>query len=201
MLSRDLARTDSPSGRSLPRAVCRCLGQSAAATAEEMVVFVARPDLYRKHAREVLHFEQGNIERNFPEEKHAKYQGRMRMYYGRLMPLLYARAAGLHGLWRKVATQVVGLFRPIVRQVGEGDMRTVIHKSLGMVVESFMLAMSEAGYDTCPLEGFDSLRVRRILGIPHGAQVSVIVSCGVRLPKGVRGERYRLPFEQIYHRL
>jgi nitroreductase len=34
-----------------------------------------------------------------------------------------------------------------------------------------MLAMSNEGYDTCPMEGFDSRRVKKILNLPFGAEV------------------------------
>ena len=68
-------------------------------------------------------------------------------------------------------------------------------------MQTFMLAMSEAGYDTCPLEGFDSARVKRVLDLPRAARVNMIVSCGIRDEARLLGERVRLPFEEQYHRL
>ena len=64
---------------------------------------------------------------------------------------IYSRCFGLWGLVRKGLAQTIGLFRPIIRQVSEGDMRVSVHKSCALAVQTFMLAMSEAGYDTCPL--------------------------------------------------
>ena len=64
-----------------------------------------------------------------------------------------------------------------------------------------MLAMSEAGYDTCPLEGFDSLLVKKALHLPHDCGINMVIPCGIRLPDGVRGERFRLPFEEQYHQI
>jgi nitroreductase len=58
---------------------------------------------------------------------------------------------------------VVGLFRPIVYQVSEGDMNVVVHKSCALAAQTFMLAMANEKYDTCPMEGFDSKKVKRIL--------------------------------------
>ena len=49
-----------------------CLGQSAASTASEIVVFVTRQDLYKKRAKFVLDFEEGNIRRNSPKERQEK---------------------------------------------------------------------------------------------------------------------------------
>ena len=64
-----------------------------------------------------------------------------------------------------------------------------------------MLAMSEIGYDTCPLEGFDSWRVKRALHLPFSAQISMIVSCGIRDEATELGERFRIPFEEQYFRI
>lgn len=46
-----------------------CLNQSAASTAQELVIFVTRQDLFRKRARMALEFERGNVERNLPKER------------------------------------------------------------------------------------------------------------------------------------
>lgn len=50
------------------------------------------------------------------------------------MPLTYKRCFGLLGLFRKILAQIIGLFRPMVRQVTEADERTVVHKSCALAV-------------------------------------------------------------------
>ena len=176
-----------------------CLGQQAATTAQQMVVFVTRQDLHRRRAQAVLEFERGNIARSSPPEKQAGRIKTSEVYYGKLMPFLYARCRGLLGAFRKVLAWSIGLFRPMTRDVSEADMRVVVHKSCGLAAQTFMLAMSEAGYDTCPMEGLDSRRVKRILQLPRGAEINMSVSCGVRDgDRGVWGERFRLPFDEVY---
>ena len=49
-----------------------CLGQLSATTAQQMVVFVTRQDKHRQHAKMILEFERGNIQRNSPPERQAK---------------------------------------------------------------------------------------------------------------------------------
>jgi hypothetical protein len=88
----------------------------------------------------------------------------------------------------------------MVRQVSEVEVNTVVHKSCALAVQTFMLAMSEKGYDTCPLEGFDSYLVKKALHLPCHCQINMVITCGIRLPEGVRGERFRLPFEEMYHK-
>ena len=61
-----------------------------------------------------------------------------------------------------------------------------------------MLAMSDINYDTCPMEGIDTLRIKKLLHLPYGAEINMVVSCGIRLPEGVYGERFRIPFEKVY---
>ena len=102
---------------------------------------------------------------------------------------------------RKLLAQLIGLSRPIVRQVSEGDIRVVVHKSCALAAQTFMLAMSEAGYDTCPLEGFDSLLVKKALGLPRKVEINMVITCGIRQPDGVWGDRYRQPFSETYHRV
>lgn len=175
-----------------------CLGQSTATTAQQMVVFVTRQSWWKQRSKANFNFEYANIRRNYPAEKHEKYTARFDAYYHKLMPILYARFFGFAGLLRKLLVQSIGLFRPIVRQVTEADLRVVVHKSCALAVENFMLAMSEMGYDTCPLEGFDSLRVKKALGLPYDCEINMVITCGVRLPKGIRGDRFRVPFDEIY---
>ena len=97
--------------------------------------------------------------------------------------------------------QSAGLFRPVTRQVTEADVRVSVHKSCALAAQTFMLAMSEQGYDTCPLEGFDSRLVKKALGLPYDCGINMVITCGVRVPEGVRGERYRLPFSEFYHQV
>ena len=83
----------------------------------------------------------------------------------------------------------------------KNDARVVVHKTCALAAQTFMLAMSNEGYDTCPMEGFDSRRVKNILNLPFGAEVNMIVSCGIRDEKGVWGDRMRVDFEEVYKRL
>ena len=176
-----------------------CLDQLTARSAQQMVVFVTRQDQYKQHAQAALAFERNNIKSYSPAEKQENRIKRQEMSYTKLIPFLYSRCFGLWGLVRKTLAQCVGLFRPMMRQVSEGDMRVSVHKSCALAAQTFMLAMSEANYDTCPLEGFDSLLVKKALNLPYNAEVSMVITCGIRATDGVWGTRYRRPFKETYH--
>lgn len=176
-----------------------CLDQLSARSAQQMVVFVTRQDQYKQHAQAALAFEKNNIKSYSPAEKQENRIRKQEMRYAKLIPFLYSRCFGLWGLVRKTLAQCVGLFRPMMRQVSEGDMRVSVHKSCALAVQTFILAMSEAGYDTCPLEGFDSLLVKKALNLPYNTEVSMVITCGIRASDGVWGTRYRRPFKETYH--
>jgi len=57
--------------------------------------------------------------------------------------------------------------------------------------------MAAIGYDTCPMEGTDTYRIKRLLKLPYGAQINMVISCGIRKPEGVYGERFRVHFEEV----
>ena len=176
-----------------------CLDQSATATAQQAVVFVTRRDLFRSRAKEVLEFEKGNITRNSPADRQQKRIKDREMYYAKIIPFIYGQFFGLQGLLRKAIVHAVHLFRPMVTAVSEADSRVVVHKSCALAAQTFMIAMANEGYDTCPLEGFDGIRVRKLLGLPRGAEINMVVSCGIRNgEKGIWGERYRVPFDEVY---
>jgi hypothetical protein len=51
------------------------------------------------------------------------------------------------------------------------------------------------------MEGFDSLREKKILNLPTSAKINMIIGCGAREESGVYGERFRVPFEEVYFKL
>ena len=55
-----------------------CLDQLTARTAQEMVVFVTRQDLYKEHAEAARRFEEGNQLRHAPKEKQEKRRQKVR---------------------------------------------------------------------------------------------------------------------------
>lgn len=179
-----------------------CLNQRAAETAKQIVVFVTRRDLHRKRAKAVLEFEKGNIARNSPPERQEKRLKDRQLYYGKLMPFIYSRFFFVLGWLRKILATSISLFRPMTTAVSESDMRVVVHKTCGLAAQTFMLAMAEQGYDTCPLEGFDSRRVKKLLNLPCSAEINMVIPCGIRKgTRGIWGERFRVPFEDVYKRI
>lgn len=175
-----------------------CFNQNAAKTAQQLVIFVTRKDLWKERAKANLKFIDKNFGANNPKEKQTSREKTARNYYGKIIPFAYADFLGILRFLKFIMVTVIGFFKPIYRQVRKSDMRIVAHKTCGLAAENFMISMAAEGYDTCPMEGSDTLRVKNLLGLPSGAEINMIVSCGIRDPKGVYGERFRIPFQEIY---
>jgi nitroreductase len=168
-----------------------CMGQKAATTARELVVVVTRRDLWKSRAKANYDYIASSYEGK-PDKKLKQALG----YYGKLIPKLYGKFPGW-SLIKKLISFSVGLKRPMVREVGETEVRISVHKSAALAAMTFMLAMKAEGYDTCPMEGFDSIRVKSLLNLPPASEISMIIGCGKGLPEGIYGERFRVSSEEL----
>ena len=170
-----------------------CLDQSAAQTAQQLVVFVTRQDLWRKRAA-------WNLERikesTAPEPD--KWRKKGTDYYGKLMPLLYMNDPfGLLTLGRRTLCFVMGLRKPFMRFGGKSDQRVTVHKSCALAAQTFMLSIASEGFESCPMEGFDQTRVKRALNLPSGAEINMIIAVGKGTERGIWGPRFRVPYEEV----
>jgi nitroreductase len=161
-----------------------CLGQPAAATAAELIVVVARRDTWRANAADVL-----------SQLKEVGAPRGVIKYYEKIVPLAYnGGPLGLLNLFKRIFFYARGLFAVTPREPkSKSDMRVWAHKSAALAAENFMLAIRAQGFDSCPMEGHDSSRVRALLGLPSAAEVCMVISVGKRSQGGVYGPRLRLP--------
>ncbi|HJL30178.1 MAG TPA: nitroreductase family protein, partial [Polyangiaceae bacterium LLY-WYZ-15_(1-7)] len=167
-----------------------CLSQPAAATAAELIVAVARIDTWKRNARDILR----HLERDvwtWPKSMHA--------YYSLITRIAYDNGPlGLLGPVKKALVSAVGLVRPIPRgPTSRAELVTWAVKTTALACENLMLAFRAAGYDSCPMEGMDEERVRRILGLGRDAIVTMVIGAGRRRRGGVYGPRIRLPRERF----
>lgn len=170
-----------------------CLGQNAAKTANELIVVVTRKDKWKAHAEFVLN----EAKKDFPE-KLRKRDILIVDYYTKVIPTLYfSDPVDLAGGLKKIASSLGGAFQPVPRQVTATDMRIVVHKSAALAAQTFMLSMTAEGYDTCPMEGFDSARVKKFLKLPAAAEINMVISVGKAAQDGIYGKRVRIPKEEV----
>lgn len=171
-----------------------CFSQNAARTAAELVVVVGRIDHIHKHARqmmEVVEAESAKTGRPVPKA--------VRGYYEKLVPFVYSTGPlSVLTPFKWLFYTVTGFFRVVPREpLGAADLRLWAAKSAALACENFMLACSAHGFDTCPMEGLDSKRVKKLLGLPRSSVVTMAISVGKRKPEGIYGPRLRFPDSQF----
>ena len=171
--------------------------QNAAKTAQQILVVVTRKDLWHKRVQSNIDFLK-NLYGDKPEAEYSKREKFAMNYYKKIIPSLYFDFFGILGMIKFLIFQVIGIFKPIYRQARESDMRIVAHKSAGLAAQNFMISMAAMNYDTCPMEGFDSLRIKKLLHLPASSEINMIIGCGIREEQGVYGERFRVPFDEVY---
>ena len=158
---------------------------------------VVRKDLWRKRAKANTAFVENAFE-GLTESRQQKRKKDLLTYYSNVIPFAYFDVLGIVGWLKYLLVSVIGMFRPMYREVRNSDMRIVAHKSAGLAAQTFMLSMAAIGYDTCPMEGSDTHRIKRLLNLPFGAEINMVIGCGIRKQGGIYGERFRIPFEGVY---
>lgn len=144
-----------------------CMNQGAARTAQELLVFSADVNLWKRNRAYLL------------ESLKDSPRKDMKDYYGKLMPILYGYRWLSPLKWLVLNT--IGLFKPMPREVATSrQIEEVCVKSTALACENFMLAIAAQGYDTCPMEGFDSARLKRLLKLSRSARVVMVISVGER---------------------
>lgn len=165
-----------------------CMSQNAAKTAPLLIAMVARTDTWKQNSLRTLDV--------WPEETVPKV---VKDYYGRLALFHYNQGPfGLLGLVKRVAGAVAGISRAVPRgPYSLSEMRVWAAKSTALACENLMLALRAHGYDSCPMEGFDEWRVRKILDLPRDGFVVMIIAAGKRAEDGVYHKRFRFPREEF----
>lgn len=161
-----------------------CFSQPAASTAAELFICVARTKTWNENRQRMLDF---FSKQATPPPKSATD------YYTKLVPLAYGIGPfGIFGFLKKISLWFVGLKTPVPREPSSpSEMKLWASKSAALACENLMLSFRAFGYDTCPMEGLDSTRVRKILSLPRDAVVVMGVSAGKRASNGVYGPQIR----------
>jgi len=162
-----------------------CLNQATAKTAPEIIVAVARRDTWKRSRKLMLEA--------FENQNEIKVADSAIYYYNKLVPLAYGQGPlGSFGMIKRIGMSLLSISKPMPRQPKSiSDMRVWANKSTALACENLMLAFRAHGYDTCPVEGLDQRRVRRLLELPYKAEVCMAITVGKRADTGIYGPRIR----------
>jgi nitroreductase len=162
-----------------------CAGQRAARTAGALVVVVARPEL----ASATLRAFEAQLDDavDLPAPSLAWHRAESEKFAGflRWAPLL---ALG------SVRVLLSALFPAYsLLPLGRAGLRQWAARSSVYAAQTLLLAASARGLDSCPMEGFDARKLARLLGLPRGSVVPVVVALGYRAADARVEARWRRP--------
>ena len=164
-----------------------CFSQNAAKTAQELIVAVSRIDTWKRNRNLILE--------NY--KKNGSLLPVVKKYYNKLIPLAYAHdRIGLLGIMKKIMSffiGIVGFFRPVPRgPIFRHDVFEIVTKTTALACQNFMMALVAQGYDSCPMEGFDQKRVKKILKLNKKSHIVMVLGVGKADPNGIYRERFRI---------
>ncbi len=101
--------------------------------------------------------------------------------------------------WANTSAEVQAVMLPMLQAFYEGKgqlQRDEALRSSGMAAQTLMLAAKALGYDTCPMIGFDSEQVARIINLPAGHLISMIITLG-KADRPANPRAGQLPLEEV----
>ncbi len=164
-----------------------CMDQRQVSDASAAVVFVGDRDVVKHHFDGVLSMdlEAGAV--------NSEYERLLRRY----VPLAFSTGpAGLGWLWKATLAPLMGWFAA-VPSMPAVHRRYWLAKQVGLSAMNFMLAAQAGGLATCPMEGFDTRGVRRVLGLPRGMEPMLVVPVGYAAKTDLT--KTRLPLASLVH--
>jgi nitroreductase len=179
----ELYRVASPDKKSA--LVKACLSQVAAKNAAELIVVVARTATWRKHAMEMVEL--------FKKAKPGSIPKAAVYYYKKLVPFVYTTGYfSIIGFFKRILFFFAGLRKPTPREpVSNSQIKIWAVKSTALAAENIMLSFRAYGFDSCPMEGYDSKRIKKILNLPGDAVIVMVIAAGKRAEGGIYGSRVR----------
>lgn len=176
---------------SMPALAKACINQNAAKTASDIIFVTVRPGVWRRHAR-------WNLEHH-PLQPVPKI---VQLYYGKLAKIMYATGPfGVLAPLKWLLVTAVGLRTPMIREpLTPLGLRQWAVKSAALACENIMLGFRAHGYDTCPMEGYDKWRVRKVLSLPREEYIVMGIAAGPRAENGVYHAQYRMDAGEMIKR-
>lgn len=167
-----------------------CLGQLAAKTASVLVVAVADLGMWKETGEWQL---QWMREANFSEEKIREYERKaifakwfyIQGWFNIFGAAKWAILTAIHP-WK-----VIGM-APVTKQ-GLFKWAT---KATALACGNLMIAAEALGWNTCPMEGFDGVRLSKFLGLSRRTQeIVMVIAIGKKSTAHVDQPQWRRPLE------
>ena len=165
-----------------------CGGQRAAASAATLLVVAASIEIALDTAEAHLAYVEASV---VLDEKSKRYHRRQHAVGRRFVRLGSLRVwAPLHALLSMMVPPFTLL------PFGPAAARHWVARSGIYAAQTLLLAAAARGLDACPMEGFDARKVAKILQLPRGTVIPIVIALGHRTADARLEPRWRRPFEK-----
>jgi nitroreductase len=175
----------------LKRAARLCFGQKPAATASALVVAVADIASWRETAQaEIAWMRTAGC---FSAEKIAEAEKRMKLGKWFFLQGWF----GVFGILKLMILRTIHLWTitgtiPVARK----GMFKWAGKSAALACANLMIAAEALGLNTCPMEGFDDLRLASLVGLsPKHHEILMVIAVGKKSAEHLDRPQWRRPLE------
>jgi nitroreductase len=175
----------------LKRAARLCFGQKPAATASALVVAVADIASWRETAQaEIAWMRTAGC---FSAEKIAEAEKRMKLGKWFFLQGWF----GIFGILKLMILRTIHLWTitgtiPVARK----GMFKWAGKSAALACANLMIAAEALGLNTCPMEGFDDLRLAQLVGLsPKHHEILMVIAVGKKSAEHLDRPQWRRPLE------
>jgi nitroreductase len=167
-----------------------CMAQTPAATASALVVAVADIGSLRSTSQLYLDWMRST---GVPADELRDYERTAKIGRVLFMPGPF----GLFGAFKWFCFRILHFWKTIGMPPNfHHDLFKWATKSTSLACENLMIAVEALGLNTCPMEGFDALRLSRFLGLsPRLHEIVMVIAIGKRSAALVDRPQWRRPLE------
>jgi len=165
-----------------------CNGQRAATSASALFVLVASKAIAKQTlVSHAAYLENSDLSAN---SKSYHQQG--------INTLKKFLRFGPFKLWTPLIA-FFSVFAPVLSlfPVGGLGMRQWLARNSIYAAQNILLASVAKGYDACPMEGFNALKIASILQLPYGSVIPVVIAIGKKQVDARTEPQWRKSFEEV----
>ena len=168
-----------------------CLGQKPAETASALVVAVADLGSLSATSHSQLEWMRRS---NFSEEKILEFERKAKIGRILFMPGPFGTFAAIkRAVFDLLSLRMVMGRPPLSRQ----DLFKWATKSTSLACQNLMIAAEALGMNTCPMEGFDSRRLSKFLGLPRRHnEIVMVIAIGRKSRLYKEAPQWRRPLDR-----
>lgn len=149
-----------------------CHGQQAASTAAEIIVITASTTIAKDSVAKQLAY----------VEASTAVESKSKLYYRKQLGMFNKfLGIGASALWTPLI-YIASLIRPSLSLLPIGNIgsRNWAARNSIFAAHTIMLAAASKGIDSCPMEGFSAQKIAKLLYLPRGTVIPIVIALGYR---------------------